>query len=70
MFLKENLDYHMVQYHFRKFEKVEIMALISMEKKLIDKTDFEKLTITYSQGLVFFAVINIKTYTIMKFNCF
>lgn len=67
MFLKENLDYHMVQYHFRKFEKVEIMALISMEKKLIDKADFEKLTITYSQGLVFFAVKIKKMHKTMTF---
>ena len=56
MFLKDNLDFYMVQYHFRKFEKVEIMALISMEKKHIDKDEFEKLTISYSQALVFFSV--------------
>lgn len=56
MFLKENLDYQKVQYHFRKFEKVEMMALISMEKKMVDKSDFEKLTITFSQGLIFFSV--------------
>lgn len=56
MFLKDSLDYYMVQYHFRKFEKVEVMALISMEKKRIDKNEFEGLTITYSQALVFFSV--------------
>ena len=56
MFLKDNLDFYMVQYHFRKFEKVEVMALISMEKKHIDKDEFEKLSITYSQALVLLSV--------------
>ena len=65
MFLKENLEYHMVQYHFRKFEKIEIMALISMEKKVIEKNEFEKLSITYSQALMLFSVkiqYNLKYY--------
>ena len=53
LLLKEQLDYYLVQYHFRTFEKVEIMALISLDNRDIDRDLFERLTISYSQALVF-----------------
>lgn len=53
LLLKEQLDYYLVQYHFRTFEKVEIMALISLDNRDIDRELFERLTISYSQALVF-----------------
>ena len=53
LLLKEQLDYYLVQYHFRTFEKVEIMALISLDNRDIDRDLFERLTISYSQALIF-----------------
>lgn len=53
LLLKEQLDYYLVQYHFRTFEKVEIMALISLDSRELDRDLFERLSITYSQALVF-----------------
>lgn len=70
MFLKDSMDYIMVQYHFRKFEKVEMMALISMEKKQIDKKEFDKLLITYSQALVFLSVFDSINFILLFTFCY
>ena len=45
-----------MKYHIRPFQKVEIMALISLEFDLKNKNEFEKLTISYSQALLFVSV--------------
>jgi hypothetical protein len=56
VFVKENLDFYLVKYHIRPFQKVEIMALISLEFDLKNKNEFEKLTVSYSQALIFISV--------------
>lgn len=56
VFVKENLDFYLVKYHIRPFQKVEIMALISLEFDLKNKNEFEKLTVSYSQALLFISV--------------